>query len=115
MGISPLFRCQFETGVRLNSTALSLLVFIKAFNFSKISDTKDQCCYQCNIYITSNSSARCDYFFETRNPNGAYLCQMYYFKNRNQTFIYNIKQGFYYTPISYSITSGMLGYSKKFV
>ena len=113
MGISP-FNCQFVTGVRLNLTAISALIYIKEFNFSKISDTMDQCCYQCNVYMSRYSNILCDYFFENILSNGAYRCQMYHFSNRNHTFIYDLKQGFFYEPVKYSKSSGTLGYSNKF-
>ena len=110
--ISP-YTCHFETGVRLNSTAVSLLVFLKSFNYTKISTNMDQCCFECNNYVSLSSNLLCDYFFESKN-NGKYLCQMYHFTYRSQSFIYDLKQGYYYQPKVFSAATGTLGYSTNF-
>ena len=112
--VNILYICQSYTGLRLNATALSQLVFIGSFNYSlTTSSGADLCCYKCN------SNPNCDYSFESKLGTGINNCLFYHWKisdgyNRNQ-LTDDIKQGLWFQSKPYGMNSGMLIFSYNFI
>ena len=107
------YRCQLNTGVRLNSTALAQLVQLGAFNYTNVGTNADDCCLFCN------KNKECDYAFEIQYNDGSSQCEYYHWNIPNslteEELVYQIKQGFWYEKKSYSRTSGKLLYANKFI
>ena len=107
------YLCQFNTGVRLNSTALGQLVRLGSFNYTNVGTNADECCLVCN---TKNN---CDYAFETQNVDGSTRCDYYHWNIPSSLtedeLIYQIKQGDWYERKPYSKGSGKLLYANTFL
>ena len=108
------FLCQFNTGVRLNSTALGQLSFLGSFTYTSIGTNADECC------ITCNRNADCDYAFQKENARtGVSNCSLYHWNIpddiTHSDLAYQIKQGDWYDGRPYSIGSGKLLYANKFL
>ena len=107
------YLCQFNTGVRLNSTALSQLVQLGSFNFTNVGTNADECCLFCNTH------SNCDYAFETESIDGSSHCEYYHWRIpeslTEDELVYQIKQGDWYERKVYPRASGKILYANKFL
>lgn len=107
--------CQCNTGVRLNATAIELLTFLNSFNYTNLSlnSDSDECCIRCNI------DPLCDYAFELIYSNGISNCAYYKWNLppglTSIDLAKQVKQGQWYQAKRFSIQSGKLLFSNKFL
>jgi hypothetical protein len=107
------FICQSYSGVRLNETAISQLSYLISYNYTTTSSLTDYCCSRCNLM------ADCDYAFEYTLSTNLNSCFLYHWQLppglSKAKIAYEIKQGFWFQRKSFSITSGKLIFSNKFI
>ena len=113
--INIYYICLYNTGVRLNMTAISRLdlLYIVSYTDASTHNINRFCCEHCT------KNPKCNYIFSNQASDGSYICTLYHWNIpntlTNNQLAYQIKQGYWYENKAYSSSSGTLIFPNSFI